>query len=317
MTDPCKPSVAFIGAGAIGGLFGGTLSAGGLDVTLVDRNAEHVAAIRRDGLRIVGYGGDRAVPVRATTDAAELGPVDIVVIQTKSMSTVEAARASLHMFGPETVAISFQNGLGNEEAIEGVVGQGRVLGGLTAQGAVVVEPGVVRNFGDLPTYLGELGGGLSARAERIAAAFTAAGVDTHASADIRRMIWKKLLGNVALSPASGATDLTSAELMAIPELRATCTGAMYEALAVAQAAGIALAGQDAEDVLAPLTQGGKGTGGAKSSLAADLARRRPTEIDYINGAIARLGKQHGIPTPINDTLIAIVKGIESHYVKRG
>ena len=313
MTSKSWPRVAVLGAGAIGGLFGAMLREGGLDVTLIDRKESHVASINSHGLRIIGHGGDRAVAIPATTDPASLGPVDVVIVQTKAMDTIQAVRAGAALFGPNTVAISFQNGLGNEENIGSVIGLERVLGGVTAQGATVVEPGVVRNFGNLPSYIGELEPGLSERAERIAAAFNAAGLETQASGALRRVMWKKFLANVALSAASGATNLTSQELMAIPELKTVCIGAMEEAALVAGAEGIALSEADKQEILAPLVSL-DGTGASKSSLCADLLNERPTEIDTIAGAVVRLGKAHGIPTPINQTLVAVVKGKESHYL---
>ena len=159
-----KPKIAVVGAGAMGCLFGGLLAEGGLDVTLVDVLQEHVDRINRDGLRIVGYGGDRSIPVRATTEPSGLPAVDVLFVQCKAPYTKEAVRRVLHLLRDDSVAISFQNGLGNEENIGEVVGMGRVLGGVTAQGAAVEGPGAVRNFGNLPTHIGEMGGGISERA---------------------------------------------------------------------------------------------------------------------------------------------------------
>jgi len=229
------------------------------------------------------------------------------------MDTVAAVERAKCVFGDHTVAVSFQNGLGNEEAIAGVVGAERVLGGLSAQGATVEAPGVVRNFGDLPTYLGEMQGGLSERAEKIAAAFTGASLKTSASADIRRDIWKKLLANVSLSPVSGSTNLNTREIMAIPELKAVSLAALEEGTQVARAAGIDLSDAEKSAVLEKIIGKG-GTAEAKSSLCTDLLNKRPTEVDYINGSIIRLGREHGVPTPVNDTLVAVVKGIQSHYL---
>ncbi len=313
MTDVYKPYVVVVGAGAMGGLFGGMLREGGLEVTLIDVKRDHVDAIDRNGLKIVGHGGERRISIRATTDPADAGVADVVIVLTKSMDTVAAVSGAKSVFGDHTVAISFQNGLGNEEAIGGVIGAERVLGGLSAQGATVVEPGVVRNFSDLPSYIGEMPGGLSERAGRIARAFSGAGLDTSASADIRRDIWKKLLANVSLSPISGSTDLNTREIMAIPELKAVSLAALEEGARVARAAGIDLGDEEKSAVLEKITGKG-GTAEAKSSLCTDLLNKRPTEIDYINGSIVRLGREYGVPTPVNDTLVAIVKGIQSHYL---
>lgn len=314
MTSKPWPKVAVLGAGAIGGLFGALLREGGLNVTLIDRKDDHVTAINAEGLRIVGHGGDRAIAIPATTEPSSVGPVDVVIVQTKAMHTIEAVTGARNLFGPDTVAISFQNGLGNEENIGSVIGVDRVLGGVTAQGATVVAPGVVRNFGNLPSYIGELEPGPSERAERIAAAFSAAGLETRASGELRRVMWKKFLANVALSAASGATNLSSQEMMAIPELGAVCIGAMEEAALVAAAEGIPLSEADKREILAPLVSP-DGTGASKSSLCADLLNERPTEIDTIAGAVVRLGQAHAIPTPINQTLVAVIKGKEAHYLK--
>lgn len=313
MTSSSWPKVAVVGAGAIGGLFGGQLREGGLEVTLIDRWPEHIKAIQERGLRMTGHGGDRDIPIAATTDAGSVGEIDVVIVQTKAMHTIAAVAAARGLFGPDTVAISFQNGLGNEENIGSVIGIERVLGGLTAQGATVTAPGVVHNFSDLPSYIGELGGGRSDRAERIARAFSAAGLETHASAELRKVMWKKFLANVALSASSGSTNLTSEQMMAIPELKAICIGAMEEAALVAAAQGIALSETEKQEILAPLISA-DGTGASKSSLCTDLLNERPTEIDTIAGAVVRLGSEHGIETPINRTLVAVVKGKESHYL---
>jgi 2-dehydropantoate 2-reductase len=310
------PRVVIVGGGAMGGLFGGLLAEGGLEVTLVDIWREHVAAINRNGLRIVGHGGDRAIPIKANSDAGAVVAADVVLFQCKAFANHAAARSVKHLFDGTCVAITFQNGLGNEEALAGVLGEASVLGGLTAQAGLVIEPGVVRNFGALPTYVGEPAGGLSDRAVAIADAFTRHGLPTRASADIKREKWKKLLGNVALGAISAVTDLTSAEIVAVPELRGCVLRALEEAAAVARACGIVLDDSEKREVFDKLTNpSGGGTGSAKSSMAADVAHRRRTEIDTIHGSVARLGREHGVPTPTIDVMIAMVKGLESRYLE--
>jgi len=312
-----KPRVVVVGAGAMGGLFGGLLAEGGLDVILVDTWPEHVAAIRADGLRIVGVGGDRAIRLSATSDPSTIRAADVVLFQCKAFANTPAAQGVRHLFTGDTVAISFQNGLGNEEALGRVLGAGKVMGGLTAQAGLVEAPGVVRNGGDLPTHIGEMAGGVSARATAIADAFTRHGLRTIATPDIRREKWKKLLGNVALGAISAVTDLRSVEIMQVEALREIVFRAVDEAAAVAAAEGVTLDTAEARSVLMKLvvTTGG-GTGMSKSSMREDVIRHRPTEIDTIHGAVARLARVHGIATPTIDTMVALVKGLESQYLKR-
>ena len=305
-----KPSVVVVGAGGMGALFGAILLEGGLAVTLVDTNAEHVAAMKKYGLKITGFGGDRAIDVDARETASYIDQADIILFQCKSHGTRDAASGVRHLVDKGAVCVSFQNGLGNEEVISEVVGAENVLGGLTAMAAVLEGPGLVRDFSRVPSSVGEMGGGDSARAEAIAKAFTAAGLETHVTEDVRRDIWKKLLGNIAMSAASGATDMTSVEVLSVPELKATAFRALDEAFAVATAQGIDLDHDAAVAGLEMITAPG-GTGDNKSSLCVDLLNGRPTEVDFIYGSVIELGRKSGVPTPTLETLAAIVKGLEA------
>ena len=305
-----KPSVVVVGAGGMGALFGAILQEGGLAVTLVDTNAEHVAAMKKNGLKITGFGGDRAIDVDARETASDIDQAGIILFQCKSHGTRGAASGVRHLVDKGAVCVSFQNGLGNEEVISEVVGAENVLGGLTAMAAVLEGPGLVRDFSRVPSSIGEMRGGASARAEAIAKAFTAAGLETHVSEDVRRDIWKKLLGNIAMSAASGATDMTSVEVLSVPELKATAFRALDEAFAVATAQGINLDHDAAVAGLEIITAPG-GTGDNKSSLCVDLLNGRPTEVDFIYGSVIELGRKSGVPTPTLETLAAIVKGLEA------
>jgi len=211
------------------------------------------------------------------------------------------------------VCISFQNGLGNEEAIAAEVGAQNVIGGLTAMAGYMHGPGEIQDFARVPSCIGELTGGLSPRVERFADLFTKAGLETQPSANIRHAIWKKLVGNIALSAVSGVTNLTSAEALAIPELKATGFRALDEALAVAHSAGIELDRESAVTGMEMISEPG-GTGDNKSSLCVDLLNDRPTEVDFIYGTVIALARENNIKTPTLDTLAALVKGRESHYL---
>ena len=312
-----KPKVAVLGAGAMGSLFGSQLAEGGLDVTLIDIWREHVDAINGGGLRVVGHRGEHRVKVTATTDPASCGAADVVLVQCKAASTTAAVRNALDagLFHDDSVAISFQNGLGNEEMIAEVIGAERVLGGVTAQGASIEGPGCIRSYADLPSQIGQMEGGVSERATAIARVFSEHGLETTPSRHIRHDIWKKLMVNVGVSAMSGITNLTIGAAIAIPWLRRMCYGAVAEAVPVAQADGVPMSHEESREVL-DLVTGPGGTGGNKSSLCVDILNRRPTEIDVINGAVVARGERYGIETPINATLVALVKGIESHYLAR-
>ena len=313
MSSGWKPKTVVMGAGGMGALFGEILQTGGLDVTLVDNDEEHTRAIQTDGLRVVGFGGDRTVEMSATTNARKIDSTDIVLFQCKAHASHDAAEASKHLIDGGAVAISFQNGLGNEETIGAVVGTDKVLGGLTTMAALREGPGIVRDFSRVPSYIGEMNGELSERATEIAAAFTAAGLETHARANIRTEIWRKLVGNIAMSAASGATNLKLVRVLSIPELKDTCFRALDEALAVASSAGFELDRESTVKGLEMITAPG-GTGDNKSSLCVDILNRRPTEVEFIYGSVIEIGDVNGVPTPTLKTLRSIVKGLENQYV---
>jgi 2-dehydropantoate 2-reductase len=309
--------VVVLGAGAMGSLFGGLLAEGGLKVTLIDPWAEHIGRIKKDGLKMVGFGGDRLIPINATTNAADVKSADIVFVQCKANFNAVAAESVRHLFATDTntVAISFQNGLGNEEELAEYFGEYRVLGGLTAQGANIEAPGVVRNHAELPSYIGEMAGGVSERVRQIASALTKGGLPTEASDNIRQDIWRKLMANIAISAVSGVTGLNIGQIFNQHLADQASYAALDEAILVANAAGIGMNAEEAREILAKIA-GPNGTPGNKSSLRVDIENERPSEIDYINGAVVNLGKKHNVAVPVNETLVTLVHGLQAHYLHR-
>ncbi len=308
--------VVVLGAGAMGSLFGGLVAEGGLDVTLVDPWQEHIDSIREHGLKMVGFGGDRHISVNATTDPSTIESADIVFVQCKANFNAAAAKSVRHLFaaGGETVAISFQNGLGNEEQLAEYFGKDRVLGGLTAQGASIESPGVVRNHAELPSYIGEMSGGLSDRTRTIADLLSGANLPTEASENIRLDIWRKLMANIAISAVSGITGLNIGEIFNDHFGDDVSYAALDEAIAVAKAVGVDLSPDEAREILGKIA-GPNGTPQNKSSLRVDIENERPSEIDYINGAVVRLAKEHNIAVPVNETLVTLVHAIQSRYLR--
>jgi 2-dehydropantoate 2-reductase len=302
--------IAVLGAGALGCAIGGTLAAAGHDVTLINRNPAHVEAIRSFGLVMRTPEGERTVPVRAAVDARNLPVVDLVIVLVKSFDTRAAMQAANNLVGPETVVLSLQNGLGHEEILASIVGPERVLAGKTYVGGVMLAPGVILSgVAGKETVIGELDGRDSSRSRRIAEVFNAAGLATSVSPDILATMWDKLLVNVATGALSAVTRLPYGPLYRIPHIEATALAAVEEAVAVARAQGIRLATSD------PRSAWLKASAGLpddfKTSMLQSLEKGSVTEIDFINGAVVRHGTRLGIPTPVNATLVACVKGIEA------
>ena len=202
--------------------------------------------------------------------------------------------------------------MGNEEELAGYFGAGRVLGGLTAQGANIEAPGIVRNHAGLPSWIGEMSGGVSQRTASIARILTAANLPTEPSKNIRRDIWRKLMANIAISAVSGITGLNIGQIFNGHAADDVAYAALDEAIAVARAAGIELSAAEAREILGQIA-GPNGTPGNKSSLRIDIENERPSEIDYINGAVVRLAREHGMAVPVNETLVALVHGMQKRY----
>ena len=301
--------IAILGAGALGCAIGSTLTQGGHETWLIDRSPAHVEAMRRDGLQVDDADGSRRVPVRAATQAAEVGAVDLVVVLVKSFHTDSAMRGALALIGPDTVVLSLQNGLGHEDVLSEIVGRERVLAGKTYVGGVLRAPGHIQSgVRGKFTYIGELDGRLTRRVQAIADAFNASGLATTVSDNIIGTMWDKLLINVATGALTGITRLTYGQLYEEPVLKATALAAVAEAMAVAQAAGVTLSMTNPEQAWTLAAEGLSPE--FKTSMLQSLEKGSVTEIDFINGAVVRWGERLGVPTPVNSTLVACIKGIE-------
>lgn len=301
--------IAVLGAGALGCAIGGTLAKAGHEVVLINRNAAQVDAINRNGLLMRSSQGECIVPIRATTRADTERRVDLVIVLVKSFHTQQAMAAATALLGPDTVVLSLQNGLGHEDILAGIVGGERVLAGKTYVGGVLLAPGHVSvGVAGKETLIGELDGCCSERAQDIAAVFNAAGLQTSISDNIIGTMWDKLLINVATGALSGITRLGYGPLYRIPEIEAVAIAAVREAMDVAHASGVRLGFTD------PRAAWLKASAGLpddfKTSMLQSLEKGSITEIDFINGAVVRWGRRCGVPTPVNATLVACIKGIE-------
>jgi 2-dehydropantoate 2-reductase len=303
--------IGILGAGALGCAMGGVLTEAGHEVWLINRNAEQVAAMNCRGLILRSDGVDRTVRVHAATTAQDVagGTVELVIVLVKSFHTAQAMAAALSLLGPDTAVLSLQNGLGHEDILAGIVGRQRVLAGKTYVGGTQLAPGhVLAGTRGKLTLMGELGGGVSARVQRIADVFNRAGLDATVSANIMGNIWDKLLVNVATGALSAITRLPYGLLYQSPEVEACAVAAVMEAMAVARASGIQLS--IAEPMDAWRMAGAGLPAEFKPSMLQSLEKGSITEIDFINGAVVRQGLTVGVPTPVNQTLVACIKGIE-------
>jgi 2-dehydropantoate 2-reductase len=299
--------VCIVGCGAVGSLFAANLAQlDDVDVWAYDLAREHVDAINRDGLRLSGA-GEVVGRVNATADASELPPCDFGIVATKAMHTSAAIDATAAAFADGCVA-TVQNGLGNEEAIASRVE--RVIRGTTFPAGKLVAPGHVQwdvkgdtTFGPFeprPAPADEI--------ERLADACTRAEMPTRAVPDARGPQWRKVIFNAATNPVGALTGLTHGRVCEHPELRRLVSGLVDEGKAVAAAQGIEL-DADPEELIDHAARPDVAYD-HKASMLQDVEARRPTEIDYLNGGIVRFGAEHGIATPLNHALWALVKGLE-------
>jgi 2-dehydropantoate 2-reductase len=296
----------------VGSLFAAHLSLlDDVEAWAFDLNELHVAAINRDGLRLSGTGTVVGHP-RATADAAELPPCDFGIVATKAMHTEPAVAATAHAFAEGCVA-TVQNGLGNEETIAEHVE--RVIRGTTFPAGKLLEPGHVQWDVKGDTTLGpfEPQPAPMDAVERLADACTRAGMPTHAVADARGPQWRKLIFNAATNPLGALTRLTHGRVCERPDLRAVVTGLVDEGKAVAAAQGIEL---DADpEALIDHAARKDVAYDHKASMLQDVEARRPTEVDFLNGGIVRFGEEHGVPTPLNRAVHALVRGLEASWTR--
>ena len=302
--------VTVLGAGAMGCLFGGRLTGAGLDVVLVDAWPVHVDALNGTGLRV--WEGDQVSfqAVRAVAAGAPVRPAELVLLFVKSYRTEQALGQIPPLLAPGGVVLTLQNGLGAGELLARQLGARRVLVGVTAQGATVLGPGEIRHGGAGETLVGGVREVLP-HAEKTAEVFSRAGLPTRVVADVAPALWKKLAVNCGINALTALTGIKNGRIPELFEAAALLRQAVREAAAVAAAAGVDLG--DPDELAATVLAIAKATGANRSSMGQDVDRRSPTEIDFINGAVVREGKRLGVATPVNETLLLLVKTLEATF----
>ena len=301
--------IAVIGAGAMGSVYAGLLADAGHEVWAVDTWAAHVDAIRRNGLRIEGASGDRTARVRATTEAREAGPCDLAIVATKVRHTAAAARAAGEILRPGAAAVTIQNGLGGGDAAVAELGAGRVVIGVAGGfGARMLAPGHARHEGMELIRLGEAAGPATGRLREIAGVWEGAGFRVRCFDDIHQPVWEKLICNGAFGAVCALTGMTVGEVLDSADAWPVAAACAREGAAVARAKGIRLGFDDAE---AYARDFGAKIPGGRPSMWQDLKAGRPSEIDAINGGVARAGREAGVATPTHDLLAGLVRAAEA------
>ena len=307
-------NVAVLGAGAMGCLFGGLLAEKGLKVTLIDVWKEHIDAINKNGLKMDGFGGDRFIKINATNDPKSISPVDVVIVMCKATALEQALTNAKNIVGDKTVLMSFQNGIGHEAIMQNIVGIDKVLGGTTTQASNILGPGHIKNHASLPSWIGEYEGGLSDRVKDIAETFTAHGLETIATDNVKKRKWMKLFALTAVGPLSAIFDMHHTELYVTNKesklARELGKQIILETRKVAQADGVEVSEDECLEMFLKIVDSNQTN---KSSMAFDIQYKRKSEIDFINGSVSKIGKKHGVPTPLNDMLYKIIKVKEGTF----
>lgn len=300
-----------VGPGAMGCLFAASLKRAGLEVELLDYRPDRAVEMDGSGIRVEGLSGDYEIRVPATIGPLSGNP-EFVLICVKSNQTEAAGRAVRDLIQGAPFIVTLQNGLGHVNTLERIFGRGRVLGGVTSEGATLLETGRVCHAGRGETVVGPRKEPPGA-ADRLVEAFIRAGFEARSSERVRELIWGKLIVNVGINALTALTRLRNGRLPEVPGTLRTMEKAVAEAAEVASAKGVRV---PYEDPLARVIEVCRATSSNTASMLQDVLRERTTEVEYINGAITREGMALGVPTPVNETLTALVQALEETYGER-
>jgi 2-dehydropantoate 2-reductase len=297
--------IVVVGAGGTGGYFGGLLARAGQDVTFIARGS-NLEAMRARGLTVESrLAGTFTLPVRATDDPSEVGPVDLILFCVKTYDTDAAAESVRPLLHPETMLLSLQNGIDNIERIARVTGHTPGVGAVAYVVSALREPGVVaQTAGPGKIIVGELSGGASARTERLHDVLRGAGIEAELHPDIQVILWQKFLFICAFSGVTAVTRLPVGTILADPVTHRLFRGTSEEVEAVARASEIDLPSDCVEQAMA---QAAAVEPWGRGSLYHDLAGGRRLELEGLNGEVVRRGREHGVQTPLNFAVYAALR----------
>jgi 2-dehydropantoate 2-reductase len=302
---------AIVGAGAMGSLFGAMLAEAGNKVWLYDVWTAHVQTITKDGLTIEDGDKTRTLKIDATTDPEQIGPAELVLIFVKSTQTAAAAESVRKLAGSDGIVMTLQNGMGNADILADSVNAERVLAGTTSHGATMLGPGHIRHAGVGATTIGAWSPTKRGRqqASRISVFLTDSGIESESVADVRSLLWNKLLINIGINAITALTAIKNGQLLDLEITRNLSRMAVEEAIQIAGKLKIKVRGDAIDHVYAVA----EATAANRSSMGQDVDNKRQTEIGMINGYIVREAKRLGVPVPINETLTALVETLQYHY----
>lgn len=297
--------IAVLGAGAMGCLYGGLLATNDNEVWLIDIWKQHVDEINKGGLIIKDGDKKRVIKnVKATTNPNKIGVVDLILIFVKSTITDKALRSAKSIIGENTLVLTLQNGLGNIEKIQSVIGENNIIAGTTAHGSTLIEPGKIYHAGKGLTIIGEIDGSSMRRTQSIKELFTLCEIKTVITNNVLGVIWDKLLVNLGINAITALTELKNGQLLDFEEAEELLENAVNEGIRVSKAKKITLIN---ENPVKHTKKVCRLTANNKSSMLQDIINKRKTEIEMINGAIVREGKKYDIPTPVNLALTNLIK----------
>lgn len=303
--------ITIVGPGAMGCLFGAFLIKAKEEVYFLDKNEERAKKISANGLKVEGL-SNFSVKVQATTKTEEINFCDLVIICVKSYDTQEAIKYAQGLIGENTIVLTLQNGINNIQTLSEIVGPDKVVGGVTSQGATLLGIGHIRHAGKGETIIGKADGKILGAVRNISNLFNQAGLESKISKDINSLIWSKLIINVGINALTAITRLNNGRLIEYDGTKEIMRSAVLEAVKVAKKKRIKLIYDDPVQKTESVCEATKGN---ISSMLQDVLKGKRTEIDYINGAIVRQGRNLGISTPVNSVLTDLIKTVELSYDK--
>jgi len=302
--------IAVVGPGALGSLLAGLLKAKTKEeVWLIDNSPRRAKRIREGGIRIEGM-STVSCAIDVSANPEEVGPCDLVFICVKSYSTDDACKDIKDLISEKTFILTLQNGIGNVQVLNDHFGPEHIIAGVTNHGATLVGPGHVRHAGKGDTVIGMYSGKILGPVRDAANILIKCGFETKISKDIDSVVWSKLIINIGINALSAITRLKNGMLIKHDGARQILRNSIQEAVRVIKRKRIKLI---YDDPIQKVELVCKATAANTSSMLQDVLSSKRTEIDYINGAITRQGKAFGIPTPVNEVLIDLIKTIESSH----